>query len=80
MMRANSMPLPTTQRALELGAAFIEDDLRRMRVSAIARDAEAKDGRVVPITHCFEHDLMKCAEWAAAAATLRAMARQAAGD
>lgn len=73
------MPMPTVKRALELGAGFIEHDLATMREQARRNDEEARDEKrgVYPVTHCLEHDLMKAAEWAAAAATLRMMAREA---
>ena len=70
------MPLPTKRRALELGASFLEADLGKMRIAARERDAKADGYRVCPITHCLEHDVMKAAEWASAAATLRALAAQ----
>jgi hypothetical protein len=69
------MPMPSHKRALELGAAFIEQDLAQMRMDARKSDERGDDGRVWPVTHCLEHDFMKVAEWAAAAATLRALAK-----
>ena len=73
------MPLATRKRALELGAAFIEDDLDQMRQRARnqhedASSREGWDGRELPLTTSLEGDLMKVAEWASAAAALRALA------
>lgn len=72
------MPLATRKRALELGAVFIENDLGEMRAAAVRADEAASrgTGAVYPVTHCLEHDLMKVAEWASAAATLRCMAAE----
>ena len=71
------MPLPTTRRALSLGAEFIENDLATMRMDARRNDdAVRSGGQLHAVTHCLEHDLMKASEWAAAAATLRALAAQ----
>ncbi len=70
------MPLPTRKRALELGAAFIENDLNDMRSRARERYNEDGDGREFPLTTSLEGDLMKVAEWASAAAMLRTMAAQ----
>lgn len=76
-MPREKMPLPTRRRALELGAGFIEADLDQMRADARARDDGARGGGpLYSVTHCLEHDLMKVAEWASAAATLRALAAQ----
>ena len=62
------MPMASKQRALEIGAEFIEADLNSMREQARARE--------FPLTTSLEGDLMKVAEWASAAATLRALAAQ----
>ena len=72
------MPLPSRRRALEAGAHFIESELHCMRERAIAHDAEARrdDGTLYPLTTSLEGDLMAVAEWASAAATLRALAAQ----
>lgn len=83
-MPPERMPLATRKRALELGATFIENDLGEMRAKAQRADergvGDDKNGGVYPITHCFEHDLMKVAEWASAAATLRALAAAETGE
>lgn len=75
---------PTTRkRALELGAAFIQADLDKMRKKAReqyehqrSRFGDEWDGREFPVTSSVEGDLLKAVEWASAIATLRAMAAQ----
>lgn len=80
MSAVHKMPIPSRKRALELGAAFIEADLNDMRTRARnraeARQSAPDDGRELPLTTSLEGDLMKVAEWASAAATLRALAAQ----
>lgn len=72
------MPLPSRRRALEAGAAFIEAELHRMRELAVKHDEEASNSAagLFPLTTSLEGDLMAVAEWASAAATLRALAAQ----
>lgn len=77
------MPLPSRKRALELGAAFIEEDLDKMRQQARRHFEEQEkrhgvdwDGAEIPLTTSLEGDLMKAVEWAWAAATLRCLAAQ----
>lgn len=82
MSAIHKMPIPSRKRALELGAAFIEADLNDMRSRARNRSEgsgvpdDEWDGREFPLTTSLEGDLMKVAEWASAAATLRALAAQ----
>lgn len=70
------MPLPSKKRALELGAGFIENDLHTLRQDAQARYEANSDNPdlALPVTHSHEHDIMKAAEWASAAAILRMLA------
>jgi hypothetical protein len=63
------MPIPSRERALKLGASFLERDLDDMRKRAVAEYA-----RQLPIGTSHEGDLMKAVEWATAAAMLRTMA------
>lgn len=74
-----TMPLPSRRRALELGAGFIEQDLHEMRRVA-QRNYESSESNPLPVTHNHEHDLMKAAEWAAAATTLRMLAEREDSD
>lgn len=70
------MPLPTRKRALQLGAAFIEEDLHKLRrdVQALYLAAEREKRDPIPVSTSHEADIMKAAEWASAAAMLRMMA------
>lgn len=75
--------LPSRKRCLELGAAFIEHDLHRMRQRSQemyeqrrTRDGDDFDGSVRAQTSSHEGDLMQAVEWATAAATLRALAER----
>lgn len=76
MTAIHKMPIPSRKRALQLGAEFLEADLNDMRTRARERFNENGDGREFPLTTSLEGDLMKAAEWASAAATLRALAAQ----
>lgn len=80
---SSRMPIPTKKQVLELGAAFIENDLHDMRKRAIEGyehqqriHGDQWDGRQFPIGSSHEGDLMKAVEWATAAAMLRALAAQ----
>jgi hypothetical protein len=80
---APELPPTTRKRALELGAAFIQNDLDKMRTRAREQFEHARrvhgdewDGREFPVTSSVEGDLLKAVEWASAIATLRAMAAQ----
>lgn len=70
--------LADKKRACELGAQFIEDDLRALRTRV--RDGEWNEGdgapreRAVPASTSHENDVMKAMEWASAATWLRAIA------
>lgn len=77
---ALKVTLATKKRALELGATYIEQELALMRDLMSKREDAARSGSALPIeplTTSHEADIMKVAEWASAAATLRAMAADA---
>lgn len=69
-MTVEKMPLATRKRALELGAALIEQDLAELRMGARYSDETGQ-----PYSHGFEHDVMKACEWASSATILREMAK-----
>jgi hypothetical protein len=80
-----NMPLATRKRSLELGAQYIENALHQMRDQARqqyehASQREDWNGREFPLTTSLEGDLMKVAEWASAATTLRMLAEQEPGE
>ena len=69
--------LATRKRACELGAAFIESDLRELRAT-LQRNQEVAglDNRPQCVTTSHEGDLLKAMEWASAITWLRAMAAE----
>lgn len=74
--------LADRKRACELGAAFIENDLRQLRtdVRRLADRAEEygdhDPAKGIPVGTSHEGDVMKAMEWASAVTWLRAMARE----
>lgn len=72
--------LADRKRACELGAQFIENDLRQLRTTV--RNGEFREHDLaprepaIPATTSHEADVMKAMEWASAATWLRAMARE----
>lgn len=61
--------LASKKRALELGAGFIENDLRRLRT-------DARRLEDVPATTSHEGDILKAMEWASAVTWLRSLAER----
>lgn len=70
--------LASKKRALELGASFIETDLRQLRTDARRIHDTTEPGKPVsmPVTTSHEGDIMKAMEWASAVTWLRAMAER----